>query len=75
MWNSTVPLSFSSFLNLPSSTRFESLHHLGEAQDGLEGVQSRPPFYFSFFSNFSNLRHRFGTNMNLSTFIFHFSSI
>jgi len=72
-WNSIVPSLF--VFKLFEPTKFSKVRKLassggGLGKSGLEGVQSRPPFYFSFFSNFLNLRHRFATNMNLSTFLF-----
>jgi hypothetical protein len=73
MWNSAVPSSF--IFKLFEPTKLGKVWKLasfggGPGKSGLEGVQSRPPFYFSIFSNFLNLRHRFATNMNLSTFLF-----
>jgi hypothetical protein len=34
------------------------------------GIQFRPPFFFQFFSNFSNLGCKFGIHLNLPTFLF-----
>jgi hypothetical protein len=56
---------------LPSSTSWEVHKVWGKPRiRKIDGSNPNLPFYFLFFSKFSNLRRMFNTNPNLPTFIF-----
>jgi hypothetical protein len=64
-----------SSLNLPSLAGWEVCKVQGKPKIGkVEESNLDPPFYFSFFSKFLNLRCKFSINSNLQTFflIIHF---